>query len=96
MRMNLLRKTVFRSVMAIRASKGLEVVDYFGNFFLTENQEIQLPVVTSDTALAVSIRHYEKLNSGGGDEGNIPAQIASIQNKYAAVQIAMLDLEGRS
>eukprot|EP01084_Bolivina_argentea_P000920 1683_1 len=89
MRNNLLRKTVFRSVMAVRASKGLEVVDYFGNFFLTDNQEIQLPVVTSDTALAVSIRHYEKLNQTESDE-SIPPQIAAQRNKHASIQMAML------
>lgn len=89
---NILRKTVFRSVMAVRASKGLEVVDYFGNFFLTENQEIQLPIVTSDTALAVSLRHYEKLNSGSSNDENLPAQIATLKNKNASIQIAMLYL----
>lgn len=94
MKTNILRKTVFRSVMAIRASKGLEVVDYFGNFFLTENQEIQLPVVTSDTALAVSIRHYEKLNQGSSDE-SLPAQIIQAKNKSASIQIAMLYLTMR-
>ena len=94
---NILRKTVFRSIMAIRASKGLEIVDYFGNFFLTENQEIQLPIVTSDTTLAVSIRHYEKLNSSSLSSSNpLPAQIETQKNKYASIQVAMLYLSSNS
>eukprot|EP00484_Ammonia_sp_Unknown_P016652 CAMPEP_0197040406 /NCGR_PEP_ID=MMETSP1384-20130603/17107_1 /TAXON_ID=29189 /ORGANISM="Ammonia sp." /LENGTH=1002 /DNA_ID=CAMNT_0042471155 /DNA_START=42 /DNA_END=3050 /DNA_ORIENTATION=- len=95
LRTNLVRRTVFRSVMAVRASKGLEVVDYFGNFFLTDNQEIQLPIVTSDTTLAVSFRHYERLNSSSSGDENLPTHIASIKNKYASIQVAMLYLNMR-
>merc|ERR1719206_84689 len=92
---NVKRRTVFRAVMAVRSSKGLEVVDYFGNFFLTDNQEIQLPAVSSDTTLGVTVRHYERLNEGLAEEDGVPPQVAAQRSKNAAVQAAMLYLTPR-
>ena len=73
---NLTRNTVYNTVMALRSSKGLEIVDYLGGYLLTENSELQVPVLHSDTSVGCRIAHYETLPT----------------NKRCAVQLAMLYL----
>ncbi|ETO23082.1 hypothetical protein RFI_14106 [Reticulomyxa filosa] len=68
------RVTVFNCVLAIRASKGVEVVDYMGALTLSNHSEVAPSTVNSDWAFAVRMQIWEKLD----------------ERPFVAVQLAML------
>jgi len=61
LRQNIMRFTGFDAIMAVRASKGLEIMEQMGALTETPGKEIILPVVTSDSTFCIKLNHYEEL-----------------------------------
>ena len=59
---SVLKTTVFRCIMVIRCTQGIETVDYMGPFHMTEDNEMQFACMTSDTSFATRLQHYEELS----------------------------------
>jgi len=62
LRQNIMRVTGFDAIMAIRASKGLEIMEQMGALTETPGKEILLPIVTCDSTFCVKLNHYEQLD----------------------------------
>ena len=65
LRWNILRPQGLEAVMRLRASAGLGVVDYDGFYCKRTPTDVDLPAVDCDKAVAVTLRHEEKLADGG-------------------------------
>ena len=65
LRWNVLRPQGLEAVMRLRASAGLGVVDYDGFYCKRTPTDVDLPAVDCDKAIAVTLRHEEKLADGG-------------------------------
>jgi len=61
LKQNITRFTGFNAIMVVRVSEGLEVKEQMGLMTVTENKEIILPVITSDSTLCVSLNVCEPL-----------------------------------
>jgi protein transport protein SEC24 len=55
------RQTGFDAVMRVRASTGLRPTGFYGAFFMQNTTDIELANVDSDKAIAVEIKHDDKL-----------------------------------
>ena len=55
------RSTGFDAVMRVRASTGLRPTGFFGAFFMSNTTDIELGNIDSDKAIAVEIKHDDKL-----------------------------------
>jgi len=62
LRQNIMRFTGFDAIMAVRASKGLEIMEQMGALTETPRKEILLPVVTCDSTFCIKLNHYEQLD----------------------------------
>jgi len=62
LRQNIMRVTGFDAIMAVRASKGLEIMEVMGALTETPDREILLPIVTCDSTFCVKLNHYEQLD----------------------------------
>lgn len=60
---NLTRSTGFEAVLRVRASTGVEICGYHGNFFLRGSDLLALPHVDADKAFAVELRNNETVIS---------------------------------
>lgn len=56
---NLTRATAFEAVMRIRATKGLRIVNFFGNFFLRGTDLLSLPTCHSDSVFGMDLAYDE-------------------------------------
>jgi protein transport protein SEC24 len=54
---SLTRETGFEAVMRIRCSSGLEISNFYGNFFIRGHDLLALPNIDSDKAFAVELQH---------------------------------------
>jgi len=61
---DLSRTTGFEAVMRIRASKGVTINNFYGNFFIRGADLLALPNVTPETAFNVELSHEEALQPG--------------------------------
>lgn len=61
---DLTRNTGFEAVMRIRASKGVNISNFYGNFFIRGQDLLALPNVTPETAFNVELAHEEPLQPG--------------------------------
>ena len=63
---NLTRTTGFEAVVRLRASKGINISNFYGNFFMRSNDLLALPNVTCDTAFVIELVHdpAEALQAG--------------------------------
>jgi protein transport protein SEC24 len=52
---NLTRPTGFEAVMRVRATKGVSITNFYGNFFIRGTDLLALPNVTCDTAFNVEL-----------------------------------------
>jgi len=90
LRIDLMRPHVFRAIMAVRCSRGLETAGYQGNFFMNDNEEFVFPVVTTDTAFSCILQHYSSLDDGINDGDGIPRSLKKQRGTVACIQMAML------
>lgn len=74
------REQGFGSQLVVRASQGLEVGEYYGNFFKRDETEIELPIIDADKTLAVRLNHT----------GTVPDDGAAIQ-----VAMIYTNMDGR-
>ena len=58
---SLTRPTGFDCVMRVRASTGLRPTGFYGAFFMSNTTDIELGNIDCDKAIAVEIRHDDKL-----------------------------------
>ena len=58
---SLTRPTAFDCVMRVRASTGLRPTGFYGAFFMSNTTDIELGNIDSDKAIAVEIKHDDKL-----------------------------------
>lgn len=61
---DLTRFTGWEAVMRVRTSKGLQISNFYGNFFIRGNDLLALPNVTPDTAFNLELTHEEALAPG--------------------------------
>jgi protein transport protein SEC24 len=54
---DLTRTTGFEAVMRVRCSRGVRVVNFYGNFFIRGQDLLAMPVVSQDTAFNVELEH---------------------------------------
>jgi protein transport protein SEC24 len=54
---SLTRETGFEAVMRIRCSSGLEISNFYGNFFIRGHDLLALPNIDSDKVFAVELHH---------------------------------------
>jgi protein transport protein SEC24 len=62
---DLTRTTGFEAVMRVRCTKGVNITNFYGNFFIRGTDLLALPNVTPDTAFNVELAHEEPLQPGG-------------------------------
>ncbi|OMJ26584.1 Protein transport protein Sec24C [Smittium culicis] len=56
------RNMGFNGVLRIRCSDGLRVAEYYGNMYMRNHVDVELPIITSDTSLGATLKHDGKLN----------------------------------
>ena len=61
---DLLRTTGFEAVMRIRCTKGVNITNFYGNFFIRGTDLLALPNASNDTAFNVELSHEEPLAPG--------------------------------
>ena len=61
LRRSVSRSTGFDAVMRVRASTGLRPTGFFGAFYMSNTTDIELGNIDSDKAIAVEIKHDDKL-----------------------------------
>ncbi|MCL4140343.1 UNVERIFIED_CONTAM: hypothetical protein GTU68_009299 [Idotea baltica] len=66
LRINISRNIAFESVMRVRTSTGVRPVEFFGHFFMSNTHDIELAVVDSSKAVAVEIKHDDKITEEEG------------------------------
>lgn len=63
---NLSREVVFDAVMRVRTSAGVRAVDFYGHFFMANTQDLELGCIDSSKAVAVEVKHDDKLTEDDG------------------------------
>jgi protein transport protein SEC24 len=63
---NLSREIVFDAVMRVRTSAGVRAVDFYGHFFMANTQDLELACIDSSKAVAVEVKHDDKLTEDDG------------------------------
>lgn len=66
----LTRATAFEAVMRVRATRGLRITNFYGNYFIRGTDLLALPNCTPDSVFAVEF---------GYDEQLLTASVISIQ-----------------
>ncbi|KAA0146131.1 hypothetical protein FNF29_08233 [Cafeteria roenbergensis] len=54
---DLTRTTGFEAVMRVRCSRGVRVLNFYGNFFIRGQDLLAMPNITSDTAFNIELEH---------------------------------------
>ena len=57
---NLTRTTAFEAVMRVRATKGVSITNFYGNFFIRGQDLLALPNASPDTAFSVELTYDPK------------------------------------
>lgn len=63
---NISREVVFDAVMRVRTSAGVRPVDFYGHFFMANTQDMELACMDSTKAVAVEVKHDDKLTEDDG------------------------------
>lgn len=66
LKINISRNIAFDSVMRVRTSTGVRPVEFYGHFFMSNTQDIELAAVDSNKAVAVEIKHDDKITEEDG------------------------------
>ena len=56
----------WRRYDALHVRTGIRAVDFYGNFYMSNTTDVELAAVGSDTALAVEIKHDDRLSEAEG------------------------------
>jgi len=60
------REMAFDCVMRIRTSTGVRPVEFHGHFYMANSQDMEIPILDSSKAIAVEIKHDDKLTEEEG------------------------------
>jgi len=63
---NLSREMAFDCVMRVRTSYGVRAVEFYGHFFMANTQDLEIGMMDSSKAVAVEIKHDDKLTEEQG------------------------------
>ena len=63
---NLSREVAFNAVMRVRTSAGVRPVEFYGHFYMANTQDIDLAAMDSSKAVAIEIKHDDKLAEDDG------------------------------
>lgn len=63
---NVSRQIAFDSVMRIRTSTGVRATDFYGHFYMSNTTDMELAAIDCDKAIAVEIKHDDKLTEEDG------------------------------
>lgn len=63
---NLERTGAFDAIMRARTSLGIRPVDFYGNFFMSNTQEVELAGLDSDQAVTIELKHEGELSNQDG------------------------------
>lgn len=63
---NVSREIAFDAVMRIRTSTGVRATDFYGHFFMSNTTDMELAAIDSDKAVAVEVKHDDKLTEEDG------------------------------
>lgn len=77
----LTRATAFEAVMRVRATRGLRITNFYGNYFIRGTDLLALPNCTPDSVFAVEF---------GYDEQILTASVVSVQvrNRKNRIRLA--------
>lgn len=78
---SLMRPMGFDCVMRVRASTGLRPTGFYGAFFMSNTTDIELGNIDCDKAIAVEIKHDDKLRddeSAFFQVGRIPMKMCNV------------------
>jgi protein transport protein SEC24 len=59
----LTQSTGFEAVMRVRATRGIRITNFYGNYFVRGTDLLALPNVTSDTSFALDLAYDESMLS---------------------------------
>lgn len=57
----LTRSTAFEAVMRVRATRGIRITNYYGNYFIRGQDLLSLPNCTSDSTFALDLTYDEQV-----------------------------------
>ncbi|KAJ9591698.1 hypothetical protein L9F63_001785, partial [Diploptera punctata] len=60
------RPIAFDAIMRVRTSTGVRATDFFGHFFMSNTTDMELASIDCDKAVAVEIKHDDKLTEEDG------------------------------
>lgn len=66
LRRNISRPIAFDAVMRVRTSTGVRATDFYGHFFMSNTTDMELASVDCDKAVAVEVKHDDKLTEDDG------------------------------
>lgn len=66
LKLNVGRNIGFDAVMRVRTSQGVRPVEFFGHFFMSNTTDVELASVDSSKAIAVEIKHDDKITDEDG------------------------------
>ncbi|CAK9882645.1 unnamed protein product [Sphagnum jensenii] len=64
LRWNLTRPQGLEAIMRVRCSKGLQLQEYYGNFWKRNPTEVELPAIDCDKTIMVTFKHDDKFQDG--------------------------------
>ncbi|KAL0280938.1 UNVERIFIED_CONTAM: hypothetical protein PYX00_002086 [Menopon gallinae] len=60
------RQIVFDAIMRVRTSTGVRATDFYGHLYMSNTTDMELAAIDSDKAVAVEIKHDDKLTEEDG------------------------------
>ncbi|XP_060569226.1 protein transport protein Sec24C-like [Ruditapes philippinarum] len=63
---NVESQCAFDAIIRVRTSQGIRPVDFLGNFYMSNTTDVEMCAVDSNQAIAVEIKHDDKLNEQEG------------------------------
>lgn len=79
---NISRPIAFDSIMRVRTSTGVRPTDFYGHFFMSNTTDIELAAVDCDKAIAVEVKHDDKLS----EEDGVYIQVALLYTSCSGVR----------
>lgn len=74
LRRSLTREFGYDSVLRVRCSNGVRVVEHYGNFYMRNSTDVEMGVIDSEKAVAVTFAHDTKLS----ENVDISFQVATL------------------
>ncbi|XP_012263622.2 protein transport protein Sec24C [Athalia rosae] len=79
---NIKRPIAFDAIMRVRTSTGVRATDFYGHFFMSNTTDMELASIDSDKAVAIEIKHDDKLV----DEEGVYIQVALLYTSCSGIR----------